>query len=171
MCRWVFSVLCKTLELHVQGGLLDSWSHRKPHKYSLAPGFSMSAQLMFWVRSFFAALNCPARCLAAALTSTHQMPAVLLPLNSGHCKNGSRHCKTSPGRWNHPCLKTIAPASHWSRRNLIEEQDMFLLHSHKLDLCWFHNIFIQRSSICDICSTGCHRFTKEIKSVYKLRNI
>lgn len=39
MYRWVFLVLGRTLDFHVQGGLLGSWSHRKARKYSPAQGF------------------------------------------------------------------------------------------------------------------------------------
>lgn len=153
MCRWVFSVLCTTLDFHVQCGLLDSWSPRKPHKYSLAQGFSMSPQWMFWARSFFAVCNCPA-CfwtyrsspslwtLQKCLWTLQNIPWEMKPL----------------------LVKTIASASPWSRRYLIEEQDIFPLHSHEQDLCWFHNILIQRSSIHDVHLTGCHIFTKEIKN-------
>lgn len=51
MHRRVFLVLCRTLDFHVHGGLLGSGSHRKPHTYPLAWGFSPSALLMFQARS------------------------------------------------------------------------------------------------------------------------
>lgn len=166
MWRWVFSVyvelwisMCKVVSW--TSGLIGNHTNSRwprvsqcQHYWCFRPDFSLLHVTVLHV----------AGCLAASLTPTHQMPAVPLPLVSGHCKNGSGHSKASPGGRNHPWLKTIAPASHWSRKCLIEDQDMFPLHSHKLDLCWFHKILNQRSSICGVHSTGCHVSTKEIKS-------
>lgn len=58
------------------------------------------------------AVLCPARCFAASLPSTHQMPVASSPLSG----DNQKCCQMSPVEQNHPCFKQTMRSCRWDCR-------------------------------------------------------
>lgn len=146
-----------------------SWAPDLIGKHASIPRprvFSRSALLMFWGQIILTAGNCPARHWMSGghpwplLTTSKLYPCPQL----WKTKECLQTLQNTPWGTESPWLKTTAQASHWSRKYPIEEKDVFLLLSHKLDSHWFPNILVETSSLCGIRSAGYRIFTREMKS-------